>query len=348
MNYPTICVIKALSNEGEKYSGIEVSKWDASQLTYNYLKEDIEDFCNFLKIRNTNELFMMIQAFIKLDEKYVINIEDLYYTSDYVYQAIFKIPVNYNDNFTNLIEESNKLATLLLHERHIVDGDMILIKRNITNNDLLYEDITLSDIFDVLRAQLVHKAVLITPTNTMSEQYFIYDSLEIKFSNTNLEHYRSHEARFLDFRLFFNIDKNAEQTHENLNRFASIIFNKKIYGNCVVSLCDNDDTTPKALDINDDLLNKIYTISVRNIVECTDVDKKKYARNIAINNRTMTDEEINTTTFYHNNFPEITLCPNFFYVVKKEYNEIKKNKFVIDNDKIDKYLENLSILNDIE
>jgi hypothetical protein len=351
MKYPTICIVKYVSDYGDKFNGIDIAKWDNQHLTYSYLNNEVEDYCNFLKVRNTNELIMMIQSFVKPDEKYMINIEDLYYTSDYVFQAIFKSPIENNNNnidYNNLIEGSNKLATLMLHENHIVEGDMILIKRNITNNEYDYEDMTFSDIVDIIRAQLIHQAILITPNNTISEQFYIYDSLEIKFSDTNLEHYRSHEYRFLDFRLFFNIDRNAEKIDENLNKIASIIFNKKIYGNCVISLCDNNDSTPKALDINNILINQIYTICLRNYLNNTDVDKKKYGRNINVNNRTMTDEQINTSHFFHNNFPEITLCPNFFYVVKKEYNDIIKHNFEPKPSDIDKYLENLTILNDIE
>ena len=90
MSFPTICIIKVTSHDGDKHSGISESKWDEESLSYINLKNDIEDYCEFLKIHNINELFMMINTFIQPDDKYIINIEDLHYNQDYVYQAIFK------------------------------------------------------------------------------------------------------------------------------------------------------------------------------------------------------------------------------------------------------------------
>ena len=128
MNFPTICVIKTTSTDNDKHSGISESKWNEEYLSYINLKNDIEDYCEFLKIRNINELFMMINVFIKPNDQYIINIEDLHYNEDYVYQAIFKSPIP-NSTYQTLIDDSNKLATQMLNEKHIVDGDMILIKR---------------------------------------------------------------------------------------------------------------------------------------------------------------------------------------------------------------------------
>lgn len=368
MNFPTICIIKAVSDDGQelssdnsehkklsstnsfgdKHPGIEQSKWDETHLSYNNLKNDIEDFCIFLSVRNTNELFLMINAFVKPNENYIVNIEDLHYNQDYVYQAIFKSPIN-NSTYQTMIDESNKLATQMLNERHIVDGDMILIKRCIINNDFNYENMTFNDVYDILKSQILHKATIIKPDNLLSNTSYLYDALEIRFDQSHLDNSRSHEFRFLDFRLFFNIDTKAIKTDENLNMLPSIIFNKRIYGNCVVSLCDNADT-PKPFDLTEDIIQKIYLISLRNTFLGVEIDRKKYGRKMDVNNRTFTDEQVMTDNFVHNNFPEITLCPNFFYVIKKEYNDIIKTFNITSKSKevITTYLNTLPILNDIE
>ena len=131
---------------------------------------------------------------------------------------------------------------------------------------------------------------------------------------------------------------------------ASIIFGKKIYGNCVLSLCDNADSSPKPMNFTEDLFKKIYTICLRNKLLNTEVNKKQYSRKITIENRSLTDEEINTDTFNHNNFPEITLCPNFLYVIKQEYDNIVKtfNIESITEQQIIDILNTMNILNDVE
>ena len=349
MSFPTICIIKVTSHDGDKHSGISESKWDEESLSYINLKNDIEDYCEFLKIHNINELFMMINTFIQPDDKYIINIEDLHYNQDYVYQAIFKSPIE-KSSYQMLVDDSNKLATQMLNEKHFVDGNMILIKRCIINNDFNYENMAFNDVYDILKSQILHQAVIIKQNNIMYNPTYLYDALEIKFDQSHLDNSRSHEFRFLDFRMFFNIDTKANRDKTNLNVIPSIIFNKRIYGNCVISLCDNADNTPKPLNISDEIINKIYLISLRNIFLNTEVDRKKYGRKMNVDNRTFTDEQINTDNFVHNNFPEITLCPNFFYVVKREYNDIIKtfNFNSKSTDEITTYLETLSILNDIE
>ena len=83
----------------------------------------------------------------------------------------------------------------------------------------------------------------------------------------------------------------------------------------------------------------------------TEVNKKQYGRKITMENRSLTDEEINTDTFNHNNFPEITLCPNFLYVIKKEYNNILDSSFNIESvteQQITDLLNTMNILNDVE
>ena len=54
-----------------------------------------------------------------------------------MYQAIFKSPIP-NSTYQTLIDDSNKLATQMLNEKHIVDGDMILIKRCIINSEFYF------------------------------------------------------------------------------------------------------------------------------------------------------------------------------------------------------------------
>ena len=345
MKSPIICIIKSTSNDNEKHCGIDSNYWCEEFLSHYKLKENIEDYVDFVKINTIYDLFSLINVVVNPSDEYIVNIEDLYYTSDYVYQAIFKsVSHTDDDSYHSLVKDSNKLATQLLGEKHMVDGDMLIIKRLIINNDFDYVDINFEDITNILRTQFLHKAVIIKPDNTITEQYYTYSPLEINFGQSHLDNSRYHEFKYLDYRLFFHIDVKTNYDNNNFNYIASMIYGKKIYGNVLLSLSDNSDSSPTNLDLTKDIILNIYNISVYYRLNNLEIDRKKYAREININNRDI--EEYNPDIhkdFQHNGFPEITLCPNFFQIIDKEYKALI-NKYEYDMDiKIDD-----SILNDIE
>jgi hypothetical protein len=322
---PTIAIINFNNSDNETHPGIDPKQWDDVNLSHYKLKDDIEEYIRLAKINTIYELFNIINVVVNPTDKHVVNIEDLYYTSDYVYQAIFKcVAKDINESYESYIKESNKLATQMLGERHMVDGNMILIKRSIINNDFDYTDVTLDDITDILRNQFLHKAIIIKPDDTIEEQSYIYSPLEINFGQSHIDNVRYHEFKFIDYRLFYHVDTKAEQT--KINRIASIIYGKKIYGNVLISLSDNSDSSPLNLDMTKNLIKMIGTITIYTKSTNTEVDRKNYSRKLEIVNKDI--EEYNPEIhkdFHHNNFPEITLCPNFFQIVQGEYNRIKND-----------------------
>lgn len=323
---PTICIIKDSNQDGEIHHGIESKDWTENFLTHYNLKENVEEYVKFMKINTIHDLINIINDIIIPSDKYIVNIEDLYYTSDYVYQAIFKTVSKDNDiSYNGLMENSNKLATQMLSEKHIVDGNMIIIKRSIINMDLNYVDMTMDDAIDILKNQLIHTAVILKD-DLLVEQNYIYSPLNINFDQSHIDNVRYHEFKFLNFRLFFHVDIKASRTR--INKIASGIYNQNIYGNVLVSLADNSDPSPLNLNITSELVNQIYTIIMYHRFNKSEIDNKKYGRNIEIKNKDIEDyDQLKHTNFDHNGFPEITLCPNFFQVIKLEYNDIK-DKFI--------------------
>jgi hypothetical protein len=317
---PKVCVIRNLNNQNEQHSGIDDKYWNEKDLSHYQLKEKIEEFVDFIEILDTNDLFNLINIIIQPNNEYIINIDDFYYTSDYVYQAIFKLPAN-QKSYNTQIEESNKLAIQLLNEKFFVNGNMIVIKRSIINNDFDYVDIMHEDITEILKSQFLHKAIIIETNQKIIESTYIFNALEINFNQSHLDNSRFFEYRFLEYRLFFHIDKNADRNNNNLNIIASIIYGKKIYGNVLISLCDNSDSSPQPLNITKELLNKIFYLSLNQKLTNSEIDRKKYSRNLNLDNKTLDNiEVVNINKFNHNNFPEIILCPNFYHIIKNEYN----------------------------
>jgi hypothetical protein len=341
MSNPKVCIVRNLNDLNEKHAGIDDCNWNEKDLSHYNLKDKIEDYIDFIEVLSIQDLFNLISCIIQPSDKYIINIDDFYYTSDYVYQAIFKMPSD-NNSYNTQLDESNKLGTQLLNEKFLVNGNMIIIKRSIINNKYEYVDMKMDDITDILRSQFLHKATILKTDNSIVESTYIFNALEINFDQSHLDNSRFFEYRFLDYRLFFHIDKNANKNELNLNKIASMIYGKNIYGNVLISLCDNSDDSPKPLDITEDIIRKIYYLSVQQRYKNEEIDRKKYARDLKIDNKTY-DEPQKSDKFEHNNFPEIILCPNFYYVIENEYKNLNIDELnSVNNIKFDE------ILNDIE
>ena len=337
MKNPTICIIKTHNKDGEKHFGIDEKDWTTDFLSHYNLKDNIEDYVQLVKLNTIYDLYTSINVMVNPTDQHVVNIEDMHYTSDYVFQSIFKnVAKDTQCSYNSLIEDSNKLATQMLGEKHIVDGNMIIIKRSIINKDFEYEDVTFEDITDIIRNQIMHKAVIIKTSGEIDEQYYVYNPLDINFGQSNMDNVRYHEFKFLDFRLFFHVDTKSNETQ--INKIASGIYGQTIYGNVLISLSDNSDSSPLNLDMTDELIRRIYTVTMYHRQNNSEIDRKKYSRPLEISNREIEDyDPAKHTSFQHNGFPEVTLCPNFFQIIKLEYNEIK-NKFTDYDIKFDSVL----------
>lgn len=349
MSQRTVCVIRNLNDLNEKHQGIDDIHWNEKDLSHYSLKEKIEEYVDFIEIFNIQDLFNLISYIIQPSEKFIINIDDFHYTSDYVYQAIFKLPENNDKSYFNQLDESNKLAIQLLNEKFFVNGNMIIIKRSIINKDFEYVNMTMDDITDILRRQFLHKAIIIKPNNDINESNYIYNALEINFDQSHLDNSRFFEFKFLDYRLFFHIDKNALRNDDNLNKMASIIYGKKIYGNVLLSFCDNSDDSPHALDLTKELFEQIYYLSLYQHHTNKEIDRKKYTRDLTINNKEIQDDNTNNSNkLNHNNFPEIIMCPNFYYVVNNEYKNLNIDELKLIESNINNIINFDLVLNDIE
>ncbi len=345
---PQICIITKESQEKDVHPGIDINNCESKYLSHYNLIEEIEDYIELVKINNIYQLFDMINVVVEPTEQYILNIDDLYYTEDYVFQAIFKTVVKNNDNdtYTELVYDSNKLATQFLGERHIVEGNMIIIKRSIYNTDFNYVDVTPEDLTQILASQFLHKSIILKEDDTIAEAEYIFSPLETNFGQSHLDNVRYHEFKYLDYRLFFHVDIKANR--DKLNVFASAIYGQKLYGNVLISLSDNSDSAPVNLDLTQDLIKKIASVILYHKLNNTDIDRKKYSRKLHIENKDIPDYNPDIhTSFDHNNFPEVTLCPNFFQIIKEEYNNIKNKNDLITLDNVLSVI-NTSVLNDVD
>lgn len=267
--------------------------WYINNFSFKSVKDAGIDH-DLVSIKNEEELFKLIEMYVEPKETSILNITDLFYDKDYVYQSIYK------STDDTKIKTYNGLASQLTRS-HNVDGSMILIKRLIVNSSHEYVDFTFNDLHKLIRHIFVHNAIIINPDNSMEDFPFITDVLESVPDKTTFETIRYHEYKFLDYTLLFYCDISAEQIPEKLNKIASTIYRKKIYGRVFVTLTDNNDEQPQLLDLDKNTMEEIYHL--HGIEE--ELDHTKYARKFDLSSQ--------------EKFPQINYDPNFFSIIHKEY-----------------------------
>ena len=162
-----ICIIKFKNAYDEIHPGINLEDIDETKMLHYVLKENIEDFVEFIDIKTSYDLFEIINKINKNDD--TIAIDEFYYDSDFTYQGIF-CQIETSENTSNI----NKLGTQFIREKMHVISDLIIIKRSIINNDFDYENITFEDITNMLRSQFLHKAIIVKPNGDIFEKSYIY------------------------------------------------------------------------------------------------------------------------------------------------------------------------------
>lgn len=267
--------------------------WYINNFSYKNVKDTITGFIQ-IELNSQNEIFNYIEKYLKPDEQSMMNITDLLYNENYVFQSIYKS----SEDTTR--EDYNGLCSQLTRG-HKVCGPILLIKRNIGDNSSSYVNFTFDDLHRIVQSTFVHNAIVIHSNGQMEDFPFINDVLESIPDKQTFETIRYHEYKFLDYTMMFYCDISAEQIETQLNLIASTIYRKKIYGRVFVTLTDNNDENPQSLNLSIDILKKIYHLhAIEEELEYT-----KYAKKFDLNN---TD-----------NFPQINYDPNFFSIIHMEY-----------------------------
>jgi hypothetical protein len=273
--------------------------WYINNFSFKNVKDNIVDFVQ-VNIENKDDIYNAIGQYILPDETSMMNITDLHYDKDYVLQSIYKSHNDSSDPHENYLGSQ-------LTRTHRVRGHMMFIKRLITNSAHSYVDFTFDDLYKIIRSTFVHNAIVIHSNGNMENFPFINDVLESTPDKQTFETIRYHEYKLIDYTMLFYCDITAEQKDENLNKIATTIFRKKIYGRVFVTLTDHNDENPQCLDLTEDTMKEIYHLHA--IEE--ELEHTKYAKKFDLDNQ--------------ENFPQISYDPNFFSIIHIEY-EQKKNK----------------------
>lgn len=300
-------------HENECYNSED---WFINNFSFKKIKDDGLEY-SMVELKNNQEIFDKIGYYIQPDDKSIMNITDLYYDKAYVYQAIYKSCTD------NKISTYNGLGSQLTRSQS-VDGSMILIKRLISSPEQQYVDFTFDDLYKLIKHTFVHNAVIVNPNDKIEDFPYMNDVLESVVNNPETyETIRYHEHKFLDYVMVFYCNISIEQTSENLNKIASTIYRKKIYGKVFITLLDNNDEHPQHLDLNEDLIMQIYHLySIEK-----EIDHEKYKKSFDLQNQ--------------ENFPQINYDPNFFSIIEKEFQKYKDSFQKTDINKFNDVLNNI-------
>jgi len=290
-----------------KSNGYDSTEWNHNTICPENIRSRVDDLIEeslftIVDISSQTELFGLIQTYLNPLPHHILNITDLSYTSTYVIQAIYASTENKMDSYNELASQFTK--------NNIVDGQQILIKRDISSKTNPYVNFTRNDFEEIIEKTFIKTAVVVSSSGEVSLLSYIRDPLENLNTKDAFENIRYHEMKFLDYSLIFYVNIHTERSDLTLNKICSTIFRKKIYGTVFVSLCDNADDNPQSQLLNQDIFMKIYHLF--GIEE--ELDLSSYARAVKYENVGATNDDLNS-----NAFPEINYAPNFYSVIDAEY-----------------------------
>lgn len=297
------------------HHGYDETSWFVDTFVYGKVRENIIEHYDEININSFEDLMNTLYNYLQPSETTVLNVTDLAYNNTHVIQSIYNICQDVNQpNF-------NKLASQIT-KNILVQGTMILIKRDIQDDKVKYIDFNINDLIELVQNTFVHYSLLIKPNaienNIINNDAiinfpYINDVLESKIEEYTFKYIRYNEHKFIDYTFTFYSDISASREDSNLNILASTIYGKKIYGEVYITLTTTREDFLQNLNLTKELLTKIYYIYATN---SEDIDFKKYS----------VKPQQTTENLNDNGFPAITYYPNFFYVIYREYELIKNKK----------------------
>ena len=296
------------------HEGFGDETWFYNNFSYTKLLDELKDSIKFEKISSITNLFGVLQSSGITPDK-LVGISDVEYNEYNVYQTIYA----QTDN--KLDPNINKLASQIVRDIPVV-GRMIIIKRNILDDS--YDNFVLSDFIMIVRNVFVRDAIQIDVNDNFRQIEYINDVLESQVYKDTFENIRYYEHKLLDYTLTFYVNKLEKQTDSNLNKYATTIYGKKIYGQITITLTDHQDENPRCINLTEKIIKEIYFL-YKNKIE---IDRNRYTKNISLDDVNI-NEQINGETII-NGFPNITYNPNFFSIISSEYLRYKNTNLSLD------------------
>jgi hypothetical protein len=229
------------------------------------VKNNISNYIKFAEVSNDEEMMSVVVNTLEMTENLLGDTFTCYENESYVYQICYLTNVNVSDNNCFLTNEKiNNISSYLNHGKHAINGNCILIKTKISDDNLgINCTVTIDDISTILYKRIAHTCVHLSP-NSEKEFIFSSDPFEV-FQNTNIKNIKCLDIKYLN--LTFSVYFELEPSINKINEKASLFINKgPVYGNVVIALKvfgeinGIEDGSEDFIDLDLKLFNKIFVV----------------------------------------------------------------------------------------
>lgn len=223
-----------------------------NQERQSFIKEimliDIEKYVELKEIEKTY-LMDEICDVIKLKPEYIGDTDIIYQDLNNVIMMCY---LSLKDNNSKDNEKDyNELGSYLLGKK--VYGDIVILNSKIDNNTYtcVDESVDYNIIANLLYDSYVHKGIVSYVDGKIEEFTYYLNPASHKIIDRSAK-YMICELNIFNFNLNIIF---KEKTSENINKFASKLVGKNVYGNVIFILKENDNLYK---NINEELIMKIY------------------------------------------------------------------------------------------
>jgi hypothetical protein len=238
-----------------------------ARFEYDVISETICDFISIKNINNTEDDIMkiLISELELTENNFTIHTGEASYVNDELYQIchILLTKESYNTIKSKNIKY-NGIASYLSDTTLKVYGKAILIKYNTFNDENKLETIIEDNIINLFISKFVHKGVIVSPNESVSEIKFIYNPIDwVTVSES--EKYKYYELEIYEKILMVFFDKSLENNRDvEKNKNVSDLLNQDIYGKAIIALrnqfLDMTDNNIVYSDLDSDTYKKMISI----------------------------------------------------------------------------------------
>ncbi len=235
----------------------------------SHVKNNITEYIEFVDVDDIDDMMTKTICAIKLNPESMGETSICYEDDMYCYQIMHVIHIANQPSV-------NKLASTLLSNGELIYDVAVIIKTKI-NDDFQTESsiINIDDISQILYNKFHHMCLnLIASDNSLKLFEFTNDPVE-NFTPEVVSNYSWYEIPFLD--MFIIVFIQIYPTNDILNHNASIICNKRIHGDVLLTLKSNSN---QFFNIDQDTFKKILAIrSDTNMIFGLNPDEELIANN---------------------------------------------------------------------
>lgn len=204
---------------------------DVRNLSIEQIKNDIQDYIEFIDVNTPNEMMEQIVTYLKQTHELLGDCSLCYNDINNIYQMCF---LSKKDNHLDETEPINGLASYFTDEGREIYGNTVMMNSLITDNGTCTTGtLSLDDIVNILYKRSVHKGSIIKTDGTVNEITFYSNPLE-DLSKETVDNYRYIELPLFKFNLIAYIQ--LQPTNNVINKKATrLVGSGRVFGDIIIA-----------------------------------------------------------------------------------------------------------------